>query len=183
MRRDFTTRKRAILGGLIVLVAADVALAVYSSYAPQAGAQQLALQEQQLNVLKGAIVRAQKIKDEVPSTQQDCTQFEQSLLPASTGYSSVSSELGGMAKKSGVQLQDLSFKPTPVPERGLTEVAMDSNIQGDYKNVVLFLNELQRSTKIYEVDSLALAPGGQSQGPANIIKVGLHLRTYFRTAA
>src|SRR5262249_12738382 len=157
----FTKRKRAILGCLIVLVAADLALGVYSSYAPQAGTQKLALQEQQLKVLKGAIVRAQKIKDEVPNTQRDCAQFEQSLLPASKGYSSFSSELGGMARKSGIQPPDLSFKPTAIPERGLTEVAMDANIQGEYKNVVLFLNELQRSANIYEVDSLTLAPGGQ----------------------
>jgi len=185
MRRDFTTRKKAICGVLILLVVSDVGLAAYSfqlSSAPQTKAQIPAL-ERRLKVLQASIVRAQKIKDEMPNTQQDCEKFEGSLLPASTGYSSVSAELGAMAKKSGIQAPDLSFKPTAIPERGLTEVAVDATVQGDYKNVVLFLNGLQRSANNYEVESLTLGTDKQVQGPANMIRVTLHLKTFFRTGA
>jgi len=45
------------------------------------------------------------------------------------------------------------------------------------------LNGLQRSANIYEVESLTLATQRETKGPANVIKVGLHLKTYFRTAA
>ena len=65
----------------------------------------------------------------------------------------------------------------------MREVAIDSTISGDYKSVILFLNGLQRSTNIYEVESLALATESAGQGPANVIKVALHLKTYFRTPA
>ncbi len=185
MRHDFTKRRRAILGILILLAVSDVALAAYAlqlSSAPQTGAQ-ISAMERQLKLLQAGIARAQKIKDEMPNTQRDCEKFEGSLLPASTGYSSVSAELGGIAKKSGIQPPDLAFKPTAIPERGLTEVAVDAVVQGDYKNVVMFLNGLQRSTNTYEVESLTLASEKQAQGPANMIKVGLHLKTFFRTAA
>jgi Tfp pilus assembly protein PilO len=185
MARDFTARRRAILGGVICLVVADLALAAYSyqlTSEPQSPSDFPRL-ERQLKTLKASVARAEQIRQDMPKTQQDCEKFERMLLPASAGYSSLSSELSQIAKKSGVSLQDVSFKPTPVPARGWTEVAVESTIEGDYKNVILFLNGLQRSSNIYEVESLALAPPGGNKGPANVIKVGLHLKTYFRTAA
>jgi Tfp pilus assembly protein PilO len=185
MPRDFTTRKRAILSAVVFLVAADLALAAYSwqlASEPRTPGQQFSKQEMRLKMLQAPIARAQKIREDMPNTQRDCEKFEGLLLPASSGYSSVSSELGEIARKSGVQLQGVSFRPTAIPERGLTEVVMESTIEGDYKSIILFLNGLQRSANIYEVESLTLATQKDSKGPANAIKVGLHLKTYFRTA-
>ena len=186
MARDFTTRKRAILGAVICLVAADLALAGYSfqlASQPLTTGPVFVRQEDYVKKLKASVARAEQIREDMPNTQKDCEKFEHMLLPASTGYSSVLSELRDIAKKSGLKAPDTGFKTTPVPSRGLTEVAMESNIEGDYKNVILFLNGLQRSANIYEVESLALAPQKDNKGPANVIKVGLHLKTYFRTGA
>lgn len=186
MPRNFTTRKRAILGALTCLVAADLALAAYSwqfASVPLPTEQQISSLEKALKKVEAPINRAQRIQEDIPMTQRECEKFEGLLLPASSGYSSVTSELGAIAKKSGVSQEGTSFKPTPIPERGLTEVAMESTIEGDYKNVILFLNGLQRSPNMYEVESLTLAPPSGNKGPANVIKVSLHLKTYFRTAA
>ena len=186
MSRDFTIRKRAILGGIICLVLADLALAYYNSQLASetlTTPEQFSKQEMGLKKLEAPIARARKIREEMPNTQRECEQFERMLLLARSGSSSVSSELGEIAKKSGVSLQGVSFKRTPIPERRLTEVAMESTIEGDYKNVILFLNGLQRSANIYEVESLTLAPQKDNKGPANVIRVGLHLKTYFRTSA
>ena len=187
MARDFTTRKRAILGGVICLVAADLALAAYSyqfTSQPLIAGPEIARREDNLKKLKASVARAEQIREDMPNTQRDCEKFEHMLLPASTGYSSLSAELSEIARKSGVSVQGVGFKTTPVPSRGLTEVAMESTIEGDYKNVILFLNGLQRSANIYEVESLALAPQKDTlKGPANVIKVGLHLKTYFRAGA
>jgi Tfp pilus assembly protein PilO len=186
MARDFTTRKRTILGGVICLVAADLALAAYSfqlTAQPLTTGPAFVKQENYIKKLKASVDRAEQIREDMPNTQRDCEKFEHMLLPASSGYSSVLSELHDLAKKSGVRPPDVGFKPTPVPSRGLIEVAMESTIEGDYKNVILFLNGLQRSANIYEVESLALAPQKDNKGPANAIKVGLHLKTYFRAGA
>lgn len=185
MPRDFTTRKRAILGGIICLVLADLALAYYNSQLASETLTTLELSKSEMGLkkLEAPIARARKIREEMPNTQRECEQFERMLLLARSGSSAVSSELGEIAKKSGVSLEGVSFKRTPIPERRLTEVAMESTIEGDYKNVILFLNGLQRSANIYEVESLTLAPQKDNKGPANVIKVGLHLKTYFRTSA
>ncbi len=186
MQRDFTLRKRMILAGVILLVLTDVALAAYSwqlSSAPRAPQQQLAVETKQHDLLKADIKRAQDIRDNIPAIQKDCDHFEQSLFPASAGYSAVRSELGAIARKSGIQLEDLSFKQTEISNRGMTEVAIDATVSGDYKSVIGFLNGLQRSANLYEVDALTLASENANQASANVIKVALHLKTYFRTAA
>jgi Tfp pilus assembly protein PilO len=183
MPRDFTMRKRLILGGVTLLVVADVALAAYSwelSSAPQAPQQAEMMQH---DLLRGDIQRAQKIRDSIPAIQKDCDRFERSLFPASSGYSAVRAELGGIARKSGSRLENIAFKQTDIANRGMTEVAIDATVNGDYKSVIGFLNGLQRSPSLFAVDSLTLAPDSANQKSANVIKVALHLKTYFRTAA
>ena len=184
MRRDFTTRRRTILACLILLLLADLALAGWQLLSsPQMPREQSARQALQLKLLQKNIEEVQKIKADMPTTQKECEKFEKSLLPSSIGYFSLNSELDGIAKKSGVKLEALSFKPTPIPERGMTEMAIESTIKGDYRSVIQFLNGLQRSANIYEVESLSLATEKANQGPANLIKLELHLKTYFRTTA
>jgi hypothetical protein len=186
MQRDFTTRKRAIVGFVTILLLADVGLAAYSyelATAPRASAERFKQMAIQIKMNQAEITRAQKIKNDTPNIQKDCEKFEKSLLAASSGSSSLSSELGSVAKKSGVRLEDLTFKPTAIPERGITEVAIDSTITGDYKSVIQFLNGLQRSNNNYIVESLTLATDNSNQGPASVIKVGLHLKTYLRATA
>jgi Tfp pilus assembly protein PilO len=167
MRRDFTFRKRLILGLVMLLVLADAALAVYSwdlASAIRKPEQQFAAETKHLDL---------------PAIQKDCDKFEHSLAPARSGYSAVSSELDAIAKKSGIQLADISLKQAPLPERSLAEVSIDATVNGDYKSVIQFLNGVQRSASLYEVDSLTLANENANQGPANLIKVVLHLKTYF----
>jgi len=65
----------------------------------------------------------------------------------------------------------------------MTELAVDSSIVGNYQSVIQFLNGLQRSPNNFIVESLALGTEGAGQGPANMIKVGLHIKTYLRTTA
>jgi Tfp pilus assembly protein PilO len=186
MAGDFGARKQVILGGLIVLLLADVALAAYSwqlASAPQTSQAQRLQEARQLKLLQADIDRAQKIRMDIPNIQKDCEQFEHSLFPASAGYSSVTSELGEIARKSGVRLEDMTSKQVEIESRKMTEVTMDATVGGDYKKVIEFLNGVQRSKNVYSIDALTLASENASQNPGGPIKVAVHLRTYFRTAA
>jgi type IV pilus assembly protein PilO len=185
MRRDFTLQKRAILGGLAILLLADVVLAAYSlkmTSAPRTPQQELAAQTRQLELLKADIKRAQDIRQKIPAIQKDCEQFEQSFIPGSTGYSAVTAELGSIANKAGIQIEGRNFHQREIAGRGLNEVTLEVTISGEYASVVRFLNGLQRSQNVYAVDSLALASGDQGQGVAGALRVSLHMKTYFRTA-
>src|SRR5437016_6799212 len=114
MRRDFTARKRVILGGLSLLVLADVALAAYSwqlSLAPR-GPQHRVQEITQQDLLRADIRRAQAIRDNIPAIQKDCEGFEQSLFPASSGYSSVRAELGSHVRNCRSRLEGLALQAT-----------------------------------------------------------------------
>jgi Tfp pilus assembly protein PilO len=117
----------------------------------------------------------------MPTTQQDCDKFEHSLRPANTSSSAVLAELGTIASKSSLHLDSVTFKQFPVPNRNLEMVDMDATVNGDYASVVRFLNGLQRSENVYEVDALTVASDSQSHSAGGAVRVLLHMKTYFRT--
>jgi Tfp pilus assembly protein PilO len=183
MSREFTNQKRAIILGLVSLVVADIGLAVYSSNLGSAShlQQDLMAVTRSRDLLKADIKRARDIRQGIPGTQKDCERFEHSLFPENTGYSSVSSELNTVANKAGLQMEGFNFRAVDVKGRPLIEVGIDATVEGTYVNVVHFLNGLQRSENMYSVNSLTLTSNTQGQGPRGVVRVVLHMKTYFRT--
>jgi Tfp pilus assembly protein PilO len=185
MRHDFKLERRAILLGVVLLVGADVALAVYgwnlsSGPRPQ---QDLAVLTRNRDLLRADITRAQDIRKKIPAIQKDCDQFEQSLYPATTGYSSVTAELSSIAGKSGLQLENLSWRQAELKGRPLMQVEIEATVNGSYGGVVRFLNGLQRSGNVYAVETLsAKSEIGPQQAARGEVRVTMHIKTYFRTA-
>jgi Tfp pilus assembly protein PilO len=186
MHRDFTLQKRVILIVLGLFLAVDLGLAIYSwqlSSSPQTPQREFDEQTTKLGLLKGDIKSAQYIKDNMPATRKDCEKFEQSLAPANTSSSSITAELDEIAKKAGLHIETQTNRQKEVPNRGIVEMSIDATVNGDYGSVVRFVNGLQRSQRFFVVDGLALATDAQSQAATGPIRVGLHVRTYFRDAA
>jgi type IV pilus assembly protein PilO len=188
MARDFTTRRRLIIAGLSLLIVTDTALAVYSW---QLGSREamsprvLAREAEELKVLEADIDRAKAIRKEMPAVQRDCDKFAQMLFPASAGYSSSNADLHEIAKNAGVQIQDLDFKQKEDPAFGmkLMKVEIGATVSGEYRNVVHFVNGLQRSQNLYLLGDLHLSGDTQHPEANSVVKVALHLQTYFRGAA
>ena len=88
-----------------------------------------------------------------------------------------------MAAKSGIRIDDRSYKQMEIASRRMTELVLDATVSGDYRSVITFLNALQRSPNLYEVDSLTLGTENTTTASANAIRVTLHLKTFFRTAS
>lgn len=186
MQSNFSIRKRTILIMLGLLLTADVGLGAYSWHLasaprrPQTDWDALALK---LKLRKADIDHAEKIRKDIPATKKQMDDFEASLLPASTGYSSVTAELDSLAKKSRLQIVSIAARPKEVTNRSMEEVTIDAIVNGDYASVVRFINGLQRSNNNYAIDGLALGTESQNQTGTGPIRVGLHLRTYFRADA
>src|SRR4029077_13546646 len=123
MRREFKFEKRAILVGVAALVIADVALAAYSwkLAAAARSEEDVVILTRNRDLLRADIKRAQDIRQKIPAIQKDCDQFEHSLFPEGTGYSSVTAELDSIASKSGLQLENKALRQKEVKGRGLTE--------------------------------------------------------------
>ncbi len=186
MRPHFRRRKNILVATLAGLLAADAGLALYSvrmaseTKSPQ---QQLNAQTAQLRLLRADVKRAREIEQDMPKTKKDCERFESSLPRASGGYSALSEELETVSRKAGLQIVSLNFHPKEIAERGITEVSVDATVNGDYQNVVLFLNGLQRSPNYYIVDDLTLVTSTGGEPSAGELKVNLHLRSYFKAGA
>src|SRR5258708_14129164 len=139
MRRDFRIRRRVILGGLSLLVLADVTPAAYSlrlSSSPQAPKTQFDAQRKQYDLLKKSIDDAQKIRDNIPAIQKDCGLFEHSLVAASSGYSSIKSDLDALAKKSAIRLENRSFRQSEIASCGLPQLAVHASSTGACRSVI-----------------------------------------------
>lgn len=184
MDRALVVKKRMILVGLGVLLAGDLALAFYSWHAATAMRRPMAAlvaDSAKLKLLGSEVDRAEHIRHNLPATVAECDRFEHSLLPASSGNSAVTAELDDLARKSGLQIQNVAFRHKDLIGRNLTEVELEASVTGDYRSIVRFMNGLQHSHNSYAVDSLGLQAGGQNSPDA--LRVGLHMKTYFRTAA
>ena len=185
MKSDFRLRRIVILSVVGALLVADAGMGVYSvemassKMSPQ---QELVDQTTQLKLLKADLDRAAAIRQDMPKIKTDCDRFDASLPPAGNGYSLISSELAALASAAGLQIGTLGFHAKELGGRGMTEVSVDATVTGDYKSVVWFLNGMLRSPNYYVVESLNLAPdtGGPVHGKVRVI---LHLRSYFRSAA
>jgi type IV pilus assembly protein PilO len=186
MHRDFTLQKRAILIVVGLLLAADMGLAIYSwqlSSSPYTSQRVFDEQAIKLGVLNNDIKSAEFIRDHMPATRKDCEKFEQSLARVSTSSSSITAELDEVAKKSGLQETVLTYRQKEIPNRGMSEMTIEATVTGNYGSVVRFVNGLQRSQRFYVLDGLTLANDAQTQAATGTIRVGLHVRTYFREGA
>jgi Tfp pilus assembly protein PilO len=184
MDRSITIKRRFILAGVGILLLADLALAGYSWHmatAIRTPMAQVSSDAHKLQLLSADIENAEKIRHDLPATVADCDRFDSTLLAASTGNSAVAAELDELAKRSGLQIESVGFSQKDLGGRNLTQIDLDASVSGDYANIVKFMNSLQRSPNSYIVESLSLQQ--QSQNNSNLLRIGLHMKTYFRTAA
>jgi len=145
--------------------------------APESQAQERGRLAQKERLLAADIGKGRAVEMHLPDVAKECDDFYQrNLLPASSGYSTVISDLGQMGKDAGVQISDTGYHETTVKDRGLTEVQISTAVQGDYQSLIRFINSLEHSPRFYVLDGLTL--GSETSGA---IKLNVTLRTYLRT--
>jgi type IV pilus assembly protein PilO len=124
-----------------------------------------------------------KMRDAVPLrgmdkkldlARQQIADFYSERFPAQ--YSAVSSELGKVAGETGVRVSQISYEPKPAEVPNLQQVVINGNLDGDYLQVVKFINALERDKMFFMVDSLTLA---QEQGGR--VRLQVRLETYLRS--
>jgi Tfp pilus assembly protein PilO len=167
--------------GLVLLLAVDIGLGVFLWKAAREGPQAMHQQRDRLalhaKLLKADVARGESIRTSLPQVGKDCDNFyHDQFLPASTGYSSVVSDLGAIAQKSAVRTSGVSFAQKEVKGRGVEEITIKATVQGGYLGLIQFVNGLERSKNFYLLDDLHLDSSNTGE-----IRLNLELRTYFRT--
>jgi Tfp pilus assembly protein PilO len=127
--------------------------------------------------LQADIARGEKIRGEMGQVGQSSQNFYQStFLDQRTVYSTVDADMSSLATKAGVKATAFQFKPTPVPNRNVTELDITTTVNGDYPSLLQFVNGIERSKNFYFLKQLQLNEAGP-QG----IRLQLDLHTYYRS--
>ncbi len=173
--------KKWIGAGVALLLLADLALGVFlwqnsrdSEQSRRAEREKLALKAKLMNA---DVKRTEQIRGALPQVGKDCADFYQKTFPdAANGYSAIESDLDAIALHAGLKTSGVSFKPTELSDRGVTQLEITTQVSGDYLSVIRFINGLEVSKNFYLLNDLALdsaSTGG--------IRLQLKLHTYFRT--
>jgi hypothetical protein len=91
-------------------------------------------------------------------------------------YSSFATRIGELEVKSGVRLTRMQYTQGP-PGADLTEVSLDAGISGNYPNIMLFVNSVERDQNFFVIRAMSLA--GQQEGQVNL---RLRVSTWMRPA-
>jgi hypothetical protein len=121
--------------------------------------------------------RLERFKAELPADEKQWDEFFTTHFhPAGAGYSAISEDLGDLSRTAGLRSDTISFHQHSPDARGLMQVDIATAVEGDYDNLVQFLNKLEHSDNFYVLDSLTLASSSLGK-----LRLNVQLRTYFRT--
>jgi type IV pilus assembly protein PilO len=176
-----TAWKKWTVAGLSILILADVALLAFLWQSGQQGVESMRAERDRLalkaKLLTADVKRGDEIKASLPQVGKDCTKFYDDTFPnGATGYSDVEVDLDSIAAKAGLKTSGISFKPTDLKDRGVTQLEITTQVSGDYSAIIKFINGLERSKNFYLLNDLQLdsaSTGG--------IRLQLKLHTFFRT--
>ncbi|MFZ0634373.1 MAG: GspMb/PilO family protein [Candidatus Acidiferrales bacterium] len=173
--------KALALIGLGALLLADLGLGVFLWRLRQSDPIELRRQRTELEtrakLLKADVARGQEIQKDMPSVGKEAEKFyHDDLPPGSAGYSALVGDLGEIASKAGLKTSTAGFHEKDLEGRGVSEIEIDEVVEGDYPQVLQFIQGLERSKNFYLLDELALEP--ETSGG---LRLRLSLKTYFRS--
>jgi Tfp pilus assembly protein PilO len=180
MKSAILHRNNVVRAALAVILIADAALIGIqwklnnSPHVQTGDLTRLTLLEKQY---RADNTRLERFRTELPSDEKQWDEFFSTHFhPAGAGYSAISEDLGDLSRTAGLRSDSISFHQHSPDARGLMQVDITTAVEGDYDNLVQFLNKLEHSDNFYVLDSLALAPSTVGK-----LRLNVQLRTYFRT--
>jgi|GEM_PF-260291 len=178
--RRLGTLRNVHFAGVAILGVINLYLLVHMAFAWSAAnsdnAKALTDQKIAMNTAEIARQPLEGLDEKLAQATLDSDRFYGHRLPFAD--SEVAGELGALAKKQGVKLTRVQYAHRPVMDGtagALTETEMDASLSGDYRPLVLFINNLERDKMFFLINAVTLT--GQQSGT-----VGLRLRltTYLR---
>ncbi|MDW5264973.1 MULTISPECIES: hypothetical protein [Acidobacteriaceae] len=178
--RALLTRLNIYYAGIAVLALVNLYLLIHIGFAWQAANSQdaTALEQQTVSMKTADIARKplQGLDAKLDQATTEANEFYDRRLPFAD--SEVVGELGVLAKKVGVKLNQGAYSSAPVmtgSAGALTELRMDYSLSGDYRPLMLFINGLERDKMFFLIRGVQLT--GEQSGT-----VGLRLKmvTYLR---
>src|SRR5579864_6657482 len=176
---DLSARRRTLKTILIVMAVLDLAAAVFllsplsrSRAKHQEERDQV---QQQLQVREREVAPLKNIDQKLILAQREIADFYAKRIPGE--YSAIAEEIGKLAKENNVRISLAKYGAEDADIPGLQRVKIEAGIDGDYVNIVKFINALERDKTFFIIDSVALT---EQQG--GTVKLQVKMETYLKSA-
>ena len=177
---DLSKARKRILSAIVVLGAIDVAALGYLAWPLRAGAAQPAQVQQQAEEeyrqVSRTTVPLRGIDQKLTQAQKDDAAFIANRLPYR--YSDVVAELGKVAGANHIAITTGAYKTAPDKLAGIQDLEIHAGLDGQYVNLVKFINALERDKMFFIIDSVGLTE--QSGQKAGEVRLDMKLDTYLR---
>lgn len=177
---DLRETRRKLKIALIAMLGVDlVAIAIFFSPLVGSGeSRRLEMQQLQAELRQKTrqVEPLRGLDKKVVLASQQIDSFYQERLP--TRESTISEVLGKLAAQSGVKIGQAKYDTKEPEDIGLTPFFIEATCQGDYLQLMRFINGIERDKTFFIVNSVLL---GDAQGGA--VKLQLKLETYLRNGA
>lgn len=180
------SRRRITQGLLAVMVLVDV---LFFSLALKPAGQRAREQREAFERLRNdlqsrreTLVRLRKIAGNIGDARgQDMEFYQEKFLPKPTGFSIIMEEVDRLAQANKVRKGAVSYGLAEVRGRPeLNQVEINTTVEGDYANIVQFVNQVERSRLFLIIDNISVAGGGAVPGQSRVVRLTLRLVTFFR---
>lgn len=149
-----------------------VQLVLAFSAAGARGDDQIAQAHAQQVAAELAARKLRGLDTKLATSEAQAKQFYSTRLPY--GYADVAAELGRLGQRTGVRLSRVQYL-TAAPGNGLTPARLDAAVTGEYKQLALFINGLERDRTFFQIENITLS--GQQGGQ---VSLRLRISTYLR---
>jgi hypothetical protein len=186
---DLRQTRQSLKIGFAILALIDIAAGIVL-FSPLVGSErsrreQLDQMWRELQQKTREVEPLRGLDKKIPVAQHQIDDFCKNRLPAQD--SAISSDLGKLAQETSVKINGVKYnqKDTEtagarysqknLTAMGLQRVQIDAELEGNYLQLMRFINELERNQLFFLVDSVQL---GDQQGET--VKLQMKLETYLR---
>ena len=175
---DLSARRRTVKTVLIILGVLDLAAVVYLlsplSQSRAKHQEERDRVQQQLQVREREVAPLKNIDHKLVLAKREIADFYSKRIPGE--YSAIAEELGKVAKANNVHISLAKYGAEDAEIPGLQRVKIEAGIDGDYVNIVKFINALERDKIFFIIDSVAL-----TEQMGGTVKLQVKLETYLKS--
>jgi len=125
--------------------------------------------------LAATVIKVEKARTEGETLLSSIT------MPRRTAFSSIVSELDQAGRKAGVELKERGYNVEPIEGSDtLSMMTVTLGLEGNYENLVQFLNQLDRSPRFLIIESLGAAPQQSGQQATAKLNISVKLDAFVR---
>jgi type IV pilus assembly protein PilO len=191
---DLRETRRQLKIGMVALLAVDV-VALGLLISPIIGSEasrrdQLSTLWKELQIKTREVEPLKGLDKKIPVARGEIDGFYKARF--SSEQSDISADLGKLAQQSGVKISEIKYKEKAEDDLGavresqgidpaqvgLRKIQIDAGFEGNYVQLIRFVNALERNHLFFLVDGVEL--GGRENG---IVQLKMSLETYLKTGA